>query len=339
MNVWGIHMGRHVGSDPVDNGYIGIGWHQLGDLALIEDTREAIKAELADKIEYEKPGAIPVHAGVLYRFKVEMTLGDIVIYPSKSDRLVNIGEITGNYEFVERDDNGYPNHRSIRWIGSFPRTDFKQSALNEIGSAMTMFMVNTHRDDFLEKVGLSDTELSAATSSDEPDDESVTESVAQQAQLTTEDFIIKRLHSRLTHYEFEYFVAHLLECMGYTTRVSEQSSDGGVDVIAHNDQFGFVPPILKVQCKQSTGSNGEPEASQLLGTLGEGEYALFVNLGSYSRPARMLERNKAKLRLIDGSELAELVVEHYSKMSPRYRTILPLKQIHVPDLNKSDNQP
>jgi len=70
----------------------------------------------------------------------------------------------------------------------------------------------------------------------------------------------------------------------------------------------------------------------LLGTLGEGEYALLVNLGSYSRPARMLERNKAKLRLIEGSELAELVVEHYSKMSPRYRTFWPLKQIHVADL-------
>lgn len=332
MNVWGLHMGRHVGSDPVENGYIGIGWHQLGDLSLIGNTREAIKAELADKLEYEKPGAIPVHAGVLYRFKEEMKLGDIVVYPSKADRLVNIGEIVGDYEFFEDDKNGYPNHRDIKWLDSFPRSEFRQSAFNEIGSAMTMFMVNTHRDDFLAKIGLADKSTPQMSREDDPDDESVTESVTQQAELTTEDFIIKRLHSKLDHYEFEHFVAHLLECMGYKTRVSEQSGDGGVDVIAHSDEFGFEPPVIKVQCKQSTNSNGEPEASQLLGTLGEGEYALFVNLGSYTKAARALERNKSKLRLIDGEELAKLVMAHYDKLSPKYRTLLPLKQIQVPDL-------
>ncbi len=332
MNVWGIHMGVHVGSNPIEKGYIGIGWHQLGDLSLVGNSRDAFKMALADKIDYEKKGAIPVHAGVLYRFVEEMAQGDIVIYPSKSDRLVNIGRIVGDYEYVESDQHGYPNHRRIKWLDSFPRTDFRQVALNEIGSAMTMFMVNRNRDEFLSKVGLSDFEVDLADTEDDNDDETITESVAQLAELSTQDFIIKRLHSRLEPYEFEHFVAHLLECMGYKTRVSSQSGDGGVDIIAHNDELGFEPPIVKVQCKRSTGSNGEPEASQLLGTLGEGEFGLFVNLGSYSRPARLLERNKTKLRLIDGDELADLIMEHYPKMSPKYRTLLPLKQIHVPDL-------
>lgn len=70
----------------------------------------------------------------------------------------------------------------------------------------------------------------------------------------------------------------------------------------------------------------------LLGTLGEGEYALFVNPGSYSRPARVLERNRSKLRLIDGDQFVELILENYEKMSARYRTLLPLKSIYVPDL-------
>ncbi|NEQ54991.1 MAG: restriction endonuclease, partial [Leptolyngbya sp. SIO3F4] len=62
------------------------------------------------------------------------------------------------------------------------------------------------------------------------------------------------------------------------------------DVIAHTDELGFEPPIIKVQCKRRTDQIGEPEVSQLLGTLGEGECALFVTLGSYSRAARALER-------------------------------------------------
>ena len=73
-------------------------------------------------------------------------------------------------------------------------------------------------------------------------------------------------------------------------------------------------------------------ASQLLGTLGEGEYALFVTLGSYSKQARVRERNTPRLRLLDGEQLVQMILTHYPKMSPRYRTMIPLKQIYVPDL-------
>jgi restriction system protein len=69
--------------------------------------------------------------------------------------------------------------------------------------------------------------------------------------------------------------------------------------------------------------------------LGDGEFGLFVNLGSYSRSAVELERNRAKLRLIDGEEFVEMILENYPQLSPRYRSLIPLKQIYVPDLTKS----
>ena len=74
------------------------------------------------------------------------------------------------------------------------------------------------------------------------------------------------------------------------------------------------------------------QVNQLLVALGEGEYALFVNLGSYTETAKLLERNKAKLRLIGGEQLVDLVLEHYDKLSTKYKTLLPLKQIYVPNL-------
>jgi restriction system protein len=153
------------------------------------------------------------------------------------------------------------------------------------------------------------------------------------AKESTEDFIIRRLHSDLSGYEFEHFVAHLMECMGYAARVSQKSGDGGVDVIAHMDQLGFQPPIIKIQCKRQKDQIGEPIVSQLLGTLGEGEFAMFVTLGSYSPPAKMRERNTPKLRLVDGQQLVHMVLANYPKMSPHYRRILPLKQIYVPDIS------
>lgn len=67
------------------------------------------------------------------------------------------------------------------------------------------------------------------------------------------------------------------------------------------------------------------------GSCSEG-YGLFIGLGSFSRQSVELERNRPKLRLIDGEQFVELVLENYSRLSPRYRTLLPLKQIYVPDL-------
>jgi len=332
MNVWGIHMGAHVGSAPVDQDYVAIGWVRMGDLNQITADRQSFKARLAETSTNIKPGAIPVQAGVLYRFAHEIMEGDIVIYPSKSDRMVNIGCFEGGYQYVEGDSHSYPNQRKVKWLGSFPRDEFPQAALNEIGSAVTLFSVKRYSQDFLEKVGLGRDAEVLSSPVDLEDDDTATGEVSRKAVETTDDFIIRAVKNQLDPYEFEHFVAHILECMGYSARVTDKSGDGGVDVIAHKDELGFEPPIIKVQCKQITAQSSEPDVSQLLGTLGEGEYALFVNLGSYSKPARVLERNRSKLRLIDGEQLVELVLEHYQKLSPRYRALIPLKQIYVPDL-------
>ncbi|WP_103875502.1 restriction endonuclease [Bosea lathyri] len=334
--VWGVHMGWHVDGRPVDEGYVAIGWPALGDLRAYAADREVFKAALARQSGEGSAGAVPVQAGVLFRFVHEMKAGDIVVYPSKHDRMVNIGRFTGETSYVEGDRDEYPNRRHVAWLGSFPRNDFSQAALNEIGSALTLFRVRRHASEFLAKVGLLAPESDAAPASDVTeevaDDDAATVSVSRQAEETTADFVIRRITGELSGYQFEELVAHLLECMGYTARVTARSGDGGVDVIAHMDALGFQPPIVKVQCKRVTSQTGSPEVNQLLGTLGEGEFGLFVNLGSYSRSAVELERNRPKLRLINGEQFVELVQQHYGKLAPRYRSLIPLKQIYVPDL-------
>lgn len=332
--VWGIHMGEHVGSRPLDSGYVAIGWSVLGDLRQYAD-REALKVALSQHYPEKKPGSRPVDAGILYRFAHEMNAGDIVVYPSKHDRMVNVGRFTGVYEHVADDPDDYPNHRGVEWLLHLPRSEFGQSVLNEIGAFITVFLIRSSVNAFFSKLGMAVSAGDAIV--DEPaveveDDDTATVAVSKQAELTTGDFIIRQIMTKLTGYEFEEFVAHLLECMGYTARVTQRSGDGGVDVIAHRDKLGFEPPILKVQCKRKTDQTSRPEVDQLLGTLGDGEYGLFIGLGSFSRQSVELERNRPKLRLIDGEQFVELVLENYSRLSPRYRTLLPLKQIYVPDL-------
>ena len=44
-----------------------------------------------------KKGAIPTSSGMLYRFMYEMQVGDYVVFPSKSDRKINIGIVESDY--------------------------------------------------------------------------------------------------------------------------------------------------------------------------------------------------------------------------------------------------
>ncbi len=47
---------------------------------------------------------------------------------------------------------------------------------------------------------------------------------------------------------------------------------------------------------------------------------------------RAFEQSKANLRLIDGEELVDLVFQHYERFDSRYKGILPLRRVYVPEL-------
>lgn len=321
--IWGIHMPLELGLGPVSAAYVAIGWENMGDLSKITATREAFKDRVAAAHPETKPGAVPGAAGVLYRFAVEMQIGDLVIYPSKPDRMVNIGVINGPYSYDPDRHPEYPHVRPVKWLTSLPRTTFSQSALNEIGSAITMFRVAANADEFI--AAMEGREFEAS----DIDDVSA-ETVSAQVEESTEDFIIKRLKTSQTPYQFEHFIAHLLKCMGYHSRVTQASADGGVDIIAHRDELGFEPPIIKVQCKQILATIGRPDVQKLFGAIEREEKGLFVTLGSFSADARTFEQTKPNLRLIDGSALIELIYEHYHQFEPRYQMLLPLKRSYIP---------
>ena len=324
-------MGRKHGERPVREGYVSIGWAELGDLAALPADRDAFKSAFANAYPDTKPGAVPVQAGILYRFSHEMRPGDLVVYPSKADRMVNIGRL-GAYRYLPdgsddpRSDRYEHSHqRAVEWITHRPRDEFPQAALNEIGSALTLFQIANNPDPFLavlkgdtlEPVGEVEEESEAAAATDQVEEQ-------------TEDFVIKRLKGQMTPTRFEAFVAHLLECMGYHARVTQASGDGGIDVIAHRDELGFEPPVIKVQCKQITDTIGRPAVQQLMGAVSPGEYGLFVTLGSFTAQAIDTERTSPNLRLIDGRALTTLVFEHYERFEPQWQSIVPLKRRYVP---------
>ena len=328
--IWGVHAGKTGDADTLflKNGCVAIGWSAMGDLSRLKSDRESFKAKVAETYPDSKPGAIPTNGGQIFRFVHEMKEGDLVAYPSKQDRRIHIGVVTGPYRYEP--GAGYPNRRSVNWVREVPRTHFTQGALYEIGSAMSLFQIRTYAEEF--RVAQ---EGQAAAAPPPTKDETVA-LVADDIEETTQDFVLKQLAQELKGHPLAEFVAHLLGAMGYRTRVSPEGPDGGIDIIAHKDELGFEPPIIKVQVKSNEGSVGDPVVSALYGKVSGSEFGLLVTLGTFTNAARHFARSKSNLRLIDGSELVQLVFQHYEQFDSRYKGLLPLKRVYVPEALDSD---
>ena len=324
--IWGIHAGRTGDADELflkKNG-VALGWHEVGDLSKLGKDREAFKAAVAKTFPDKKPMAVANNAGQLYRFVYEMQVGDLVVYPSKHDRQIHIGRVEGGYRYDPAHEQSYPNLRTVKWLKTIARTQFTQGALYEIGSAMSLFQIKNYADEF--RAALEGKVTPLPVSKDE-----TVGPVADDIEETTRDFILKTLSQELKGHPFAHFVAHLLNQMGYRTRVSPEGADGGIDIIAHRDELGFEPPIIKVQVKSTDGKSGDPDVSALYGKIGNNEFGLFVALGEFTNQAKTFAKSKTNLRLIDGAELVELIFAHYEQFDSRYKSILPLKRVYVPE--------
>lgn len=335
-NMWGIHNDV-LGSELVDGGFISIGWEGIGDLRQVGEDRTRLKVLLEETFPEAKAGAIPVWAGVLTRFAFEIQVGDLIIAPYKPDSTLNFGVVTGSYEFVPTAPV-HKHRRKVRWTHTgVPRGIFPQKALYEIGSALTLFRVRRNRNVFDQYLSaqrddsspLTDESELHASHIDATEDWAADEPSAARVDQFTRDFVQKQLLTEMSHQQFEEFTADLLIAMGYQARVTPYTADGGVDVLAHRDPLGLEPPLIKVQCKHTTGTQSRPDVQRLIGTLSTNELGLFVTLGTYTRDASDLERERQNLRLLTGADVVALTLEHYPGLPARWRQVVPLRQVYV----------
>lgn len=316
--VWGIHSM----DDPLflNHSLIAIGWEEMGNLSLINESRDAYKEKYVEVYPNAKKDSIATSAGMLYRFVHEVQEGDYVVFPSKIDRKINIGIVESDY-FYE-DNVLYPNRRKVKWLKHLPRTAFSQGALHEVGSALSFFQVKNYADEYLKAL---DKDFKGTIVEPDPD-----ETVAQTADEiieATRDFILKELSKNLKGYDLEPFVANLLQAMGYRTILSPHGGDSGIDITAYKDE---LPPRIVVQVKSQDGDIKESTIQSLKGAMREGDYGLFVTLSNYTKNAQKYLDSTPIIRGINGTELVDLVLKYYDQLSIKYRKMIPLKMVYIP---------
>ena len=133
-------------------------------------------------------------------------------------------------------------------------------------------------------------------------------------QANLSDELLESL-SEVSPDNFEQLILDLLEAMGYGKgdRVGG-SGDGGIDGIINQDALGLEK--VYIQAKRWQGQVGEPQIRNFSGSLDArgASKGVFVTTSSFSRTARetasIISAGSKFIRLIDGGELANLMIDH-----------------------------
>lgn len=116
---------------------------------------------------------------------------------------------------------------------------------------------------------------------------------------------------------FEKVVVDLLLAMGYggsghdAGKIVGKSGDGGIDGIIKEDKLGLE--AIYVQAKRWAGTVGRPTVQEFAGSLAgqKARKGVLITTSQFSaEAAEYVERLEMKIVLIDGEQLAQLMIDH-----------------------------
>ncbi|MBK1854998.1 restriction endonuclease [Verrucomicrobiaceae bacterium 5K15] len=138
---------------------------------------------------------------------------------------------------------------------------------------------------------------------------------------------LRETMATMSPYRFEQLVVDLLFAMGYggsreeAATVTQKSNDGGIDGIINEDRLGL--DVIYIQAKRYQSTIGSKEIQSFVGALAgkQANKGVFITTSDYSRAAlSYAETVTQKVILINGSRLADLMIEHNIGVSTQ-RTI------------------
>lgn len=344
MNVWLVRAGKHGQYEQkfLQEKKIYVTWDGLTvDLVSLAN-RDQLVGEMEGKYPTVKKKTLINWASQVWPFAFGMQIGDWVIIPSKSQPSLYIGEITGDYQYHSDGPNPFFHSRSIKLIGDgIPRSHFGQDILYSLGAFLTICRIK--RNNAVERlmamraqqwapesVAIIAGQKSSA-SAVEADDSSEVD-----LQELAQDQIATLIEARFKGHSFTRLVDALLQAEGYTTWVSPEGADGGVDILVGSGAMGFDEPRICVEVKSGSSPIDRPTVDKLLGAMSKfnATQGLFISWAGFkSNVQKDLAGSFFRLRLWGRTEFLEKLFLNYDKLPEDIRSELPLKRIWTVAIN------
>mgnify|MGYP001160579067 CR=1 FL=1 len=304
MSYYLVRIGE--GSKYVEEGrrgnFIAIGWNEIPDLATVKNIEVLKKALQKTTYDYN-PAQLGNAAGQLFRFAQEMQNEDTVISPIGSGKYI-IGQV-GSYYFLDSPEKScpYKHRRHVIWQNdTISKEDMSTNLSYALGALLTVCSLDKYSE-----------ELKALLAG-----ESYTPADKPQR---IRDLVLSGL-LELDGKEFENFIKHVLEIIGFTAETTQYVADKNIDINGTLNAEGLADITLRIQVKRVRASISNKEILALRGALRQEEHGCFITLSTFTKSAieEAQAAGKIPIKLIDGEDLAGLVLRHYDEVDDLYKT-------------------
>jgi restriction system protein len=349
MAIWLIRAGKdgeHEGRFLKDN-RVYLTWSGLQglDLAIAKDYDQ-----LRDLVQSNYPGEparkIGNWTGQIWAFTLAMKEKDWVVMPKKGKGTIALGEIGSSYKYDGAGDFDYRHYREVRWLNQdVPRGAFDQDLLYSMGAFLTVCEIRRNNaeariramfkngfDSPIANVTISQTQPATGRQAQNDAVEEVEETGNFDIEQYARDLIAKFIIQKFKGHGLARLVDAVLKAQGYTTYLSPEGPDKGIDILAAKGSLGFESSKICVQVKSGDTPSDRPELTQLIGAIqnSQAEKGLFVSWSGFkSSVYREVPSQFFKVRLWDANDLIEQILENYENLDQTIKSELPLKRIWI----------
>lgn len=324
-----VHMVRADGGVYAEafkkGGYAGIGWFEDVDLSpmIAQEDKEGLKEWLREQYRARHTGAsnlsVGQNVGIIWRFLVEVVPGTYVGTPTEDSSKLMVGQVTGDYYFEPNPtDSPYPHRRPVKWFDKLlSRNTLSVPAQNTSRSTLTVFNMPQVEEILV------------------PFDVPIPPKKEQAAvtEKALKELVLNRI-LELKADQFGILVTELLTAIGFEAEHVDRVGDEGIDVTGTLQVYDFAKLDLKVQVKRYKLSAriSRRNIKDFRGSLPEKSEAAFVTTADFARTAREEAEKPGfkKIGLINGTQLVDILVEHYEALSPEMREELKFGRTLIP---------
>lgn len=331
MALWLVRAGSH---GEYEKRFLGENRIYLTWDGLSHDLSKVKKGDIFGLLRRVYPNAkeatIRNWVGQVWPFAQEMKESDWVVLPSKlKQAAIHFAEITGPYTFDSKAVDPYYHFRKVKWIAmDIPRSNFDQDILYSFGAFKTICRIE--RNDAEKRVRA----MAARNWKAKPGKtgEAVSEGKPDTTDLwlLARDQIAKLIIQKFKGHGLAILVNAILQAQGYTTYVSPEGQDKGIDILAAPGPLGFGNPRICVQVKSGDAPVDSPTLNQLIGSMQnvQADQGLLISWGGFkSSIDREIATQFFRVRLWDQDDLIDALLANYDKIGEDLRADIPLKRI------------
>ena len=335
MALWLIRAGKH-GEDEstaLEEGIVIIGWRDMPDLSSVQSYEE-MKLKLSEIYPDASPRVIANNAAQLWAFAKKIKKGDLVVLPLKTRSTIAIGEITGDYKYL----NGR-HVRKVKWIKEdIPRSKFGQDLLYSFGAFMTVCQIRRNNaEERVKEIIKRKPDPYFSGKGARCTINSTEELVGEEGETFVDleeqafDQIRRLIESKFRGHNLTRLVEAILNVHGYQTYKAPEGPDGGIDILAGFGPMGFDRPKLCVQVK-SGGVQNDSAIRELEGAMSRvgAEHGLFVSWDGFNKTAiKKIKDLFFRVRLWNDKKLIANLLNCYEKLPDEIQAELPMKRIWI----------